>query len=841
MSLLLLLVALLTDPAPNRALVADAMHERGAAWPAELNALVSQSCGDCHSGPNDSALDFESLGRDLSDREAARMWVSVLDRATSGEMPPPESDRPDADTLAAGTAALRSHLIAAESARRSREGRVPIRRLTRREYENTLRDRLGVHLALAGELPPENRAARFDTLADSQGLSPVHIHAYLKAADRVVREGICLGPPSHMLQPSPVDYAHSPYIAMWLERPLRLGGQTIKVVGDSLVLFDGRPYTNRSDALGVRFAVAGRYRMRIVARSHQASTPVTLGVNRGAGGNGGMTLIGAYELSDEPRTIELVETFRPGDMFSLAALELDPDARGQFVFGAGPNGVEAYTGEGVQVDSLSLQGPLDESGEATWPPTSTRRMLPGVDARPQATSWKQVFGKPKPYVAELTQSQEEHVRQIVFEVGSMLFGRPLDGATIDRLAASVEFPPNDAAPERPHAVSEQWIESLAGPPLRRLLCDPRFLFLSGPAGPLDGYDLAARLSYFLRGSAADDELLAHAADASLTDPDVLAAQVDRLIDDPGFDRFVADFLDQWLGLDAIDATSPDSILYPEYDDLLRRAMLAETRAFFAATIRENRPIATLVDADFTFANGRLARHYGLAPLEGEQMRRVALPDGSVRGGLLTQASVLKVTANGTVTSPVKRGNFVLAAILGQPPSSPPAGIEAIEPDTRGATTVRDLLAKHQSDELCASCHRLIDPPGFALEAFDPIGGFRTSYRVSAAKAGDQPQLPAGVAVRRRLYRDGPAVDATGTTSSGEPFADVREYKRLLAAESEQIARHFVGSLIAYGTGGEVTLTDRDEVERILERNRAAGYPIRSLLHAVIASPIFMHR
>jgi hypothetical protein len=270
-------------------------------------------------------------------------------------------------------------------------------------------------------------------------------------------------------------------------------------------------------------------------------------------------------------------------------------------------------------------------------------------------------------------------------------------------------------------------------------------------------------------------------------------------------------------------------------------MLAEPRLFFRELIDRNLAARNFIKSDFTFVNRRLARHYGLPEVSGERMRRVKLPADSPRGGLMTQAGILKVTANGTLTSPVKRGHWVLASLLGTPPQPPPPTISALEPDIRGAVTIRETLAKHRDVASCASCHRHIDPPGFALESFDPIGGFRQRYRTTGKGDWTKERYLAAYHLGRPLYRRGLDVDASGSTASGEKFRGIRRFRDLLLKEEEQVARNFVSQLITYATGGEVQFADRAEVEQILASAKADGYLVRDLLHAVVQSRLFLNK
>jgi hypothetical protein len=283
---------------------------------------------------------------------------------------------------------------------------------------------------------------------------------------------------------------------------------------------------------------------------------------------------------------------------------------------------------------------------------------------------------------------------------------------------------------------------------------------------------------------------------------------------------------------------PDERLYPEYrrDDYLVDSMERETRAFLAAMVRENLPATSLVASTFTFVNDRLARHYDLPRVSGSELRRVELPDWSPHGGLLTQASVLKHTANGVTTSPVLRGVWAMEKLLGQPPPPPPKSVPAIEPDIRGAKTIRELLAKHTQSASCAGCHARFDPVGFALENFDVMGAWRDRYRGMERGEKVTGIDPAG---HPYTYFVAQSVDASGKLPSGEGFSDVRELKKLLAADPRQLGRGFLSHLLLHATGTPLRLADRAEFERILDLCAGDGYRIKDLVHALVQSRIFL--
>jgi FAD/FMN-containing dehydrogenase len=373
-----------------------------------------------------------------------------------------------------------------------------------------------------------------------------------------------------------------------------------------------------------------------------------------------------------------------------------------------------------------------------------------------------------------------------------------------------------------------------------VLCSPAFTTLEEKPGRLDDHALASRLSYFLWNSEPDAALRGLAQQGALHKPAVLRAQVDRLLGDASSQRFVDAFLDYWLDLRKVNVTSPDELLYADYylDDYLVESAAAETRQFFAELVRGDLPARNVIASDFVMVNERLAAHYSLPGVEGSQIRRVALPPDSVRGGLLTQASVLKVTANGTTTSPVVRGAWMMERILGKPVPPPPPGTPAVEPDIRGATTLRQQLEKHRTIQSCNACHAKIDPAGFALENFDVFGGWRDKYR-ALAEGEKAPGI--GKNGQRFAFRYIQPVDASGSLPDGQKFQDVRELKRLLLKDERQIARNLTNQLVVFATGAPVQFTDRPKVEAILDRAASKGYGVKSLIQLIIESELFRNK
>ena len=358
---------------------------------------------------------------------------------------------------------------------------------------------------------------------------------------------------------------------------------------------------------------------------------------------------------------------------------------------------------------------------------------------------------------------------------------------------------------------------------RAILCSPRFLTFIEKPGALDGHAIASRLSYMLWNSMPDAELRGLADAGKLLDYKVRHAQVERLLSDPKSERFIASFSDQWLNLKEIDFTTPNRRLYPSFDPIVQESMLAETRAFLSELLRDDAPITNLIQSDFAMLNERLARFYGLGelPIEpGRGLQRIKLGGDRPRGGLITQGSVLKVTADGTTTSPVVRGVWVGERILGLHIPPPPANVPAVEPDIRGAVSIRDQLDKHRNSASCAACHVKIDPPGFALESFDPVGLWRTKY----GKKGNAAK-----------------VDPSGETPEGDRFAGIRDWKAIYLKRPDALTANLAKQLLTYATGAEPRFSDRPDIAKIVDQARGEGYGMREILHAVVASEAFLNK
>lgn len=637
----------------------------------------------------------------------------------------------------------------------------------------------------------------------------MHVRSYLNAADIALDAAIRLGPRPESRR-FEVDYAKSELLAQ-MSASRDQGGGVTKMLDDAVVSFfdSSSTYLMHSKSEGYVVPEAGRYRVTIDAYPYQANSPVVLTVYRGTMQTLHVAsldeLIASFDLIEPQGSVVDVTTYlKPGMVVSPSVSDLDFSMNmGSYTPG---NGVENFPGEGVAIRSMAIEGPLHD----VWPPTSTREILRGIDFD---QSGKLLLSKPA----------ADHVYEIVERFAQRAFRRPLTEGEA-KLYADLATPLIEEG--RP------FIEALRVS-LRAILTAPSFLFQDGPAGDLNDYQLASRLSYFLWRSLPDDVLLAAAESGRLSESAELAYQVERMLQDPKSRRFVNDFAGQAYRLYEMKATAPDSKLYPEYDDRLGQAAKLETELFLAELIQENLGIDNLVDSDFTFLNRRLAKHYMVPGIEGQHMRKVTLPEDSVRGGLLTQASIHKITANGTSTSPIPRGNFVLDNFLGRPAPPPPPNVDGVEPDTRGTTTIREQLSAHRSNPICASCHRNIDPPGFALESFNPIGGLRGSYRFLGEPAFEGAFAPIEM---------GLPVDASGITTDGKTFEGFADYQQiLLEYELDSVAYNFVSQLIAFGTGATIEFADQSEVDRIVSESKEHNYPMATMIYKVVDSDLFRRR
>ena len=757
----------------------------------ELQPLLTAHCIDCHAGKDaEGHFDLTDLGDDLSDRETARRWVLVHDRMVKGEMPPQGEPQIATAKKSAAIKTLSTVLMRADRARSN----VVLRRLNRTEYEATIRELFGIEVRVKNMLPLDTPTDGFDNVGEGLAVSAEAMQAYLRAADATL--DAVFGPPT-----KPKYIRHETNL---LDQKDHLGnsfiahrfGEMFRKTKDGVIIFQSRYCPSNLVNFARLRAPAGTYHVKIRVRAVQSKEPVTLRIYGGDTivGRREMHLVGYYDIPPEKwttvefkdRLVEPNGTFLP-KCYGTEGTRKDADT---------------YPNPGLEIGDITIEGPIEE-----WPPLSRSRLLGEVDLKTGTVS---------------------DVNAILERVLPRAFRRPVDPGEVTPIL-------NLAKSELDNGGSFEVALRLA---LKAALCSPEFLFLEEPGGDvLSQHALASRLSYFLWSSMPDEELLSLAVAGKLDHPMVLRGQVDRLLNSPKANAFTINFTAQWLSLKDIDFTTPDQKLYPEFDELLKISMVEETQQFFKEMLCEDLSVMNIVDSDFLVVNERLAKHYGIDGVEGQEFRKVTLPADSVRGGIMTQASILKVTANGSNSSPVIRGVWVLENIMGTPVPPPPPNIPAVEPDIRGTTTLREQLAKHRNIDSCAICHVKIDPAGFALENFDVIGGWRDDYRTLGE--GRRPDVKRAPFTHDWVsYKLGRPVDATGQTPDGQPFNDIRRFKELLADDVDQITTGLTKKLLTYSMGRTVGFSDRPAIMEIVEKVSNQQYGLRSLIHEIVQSPTF---
>jgi uncharacterized protein DUF1592/uncharacterized protein DUF1588/uncharacterized protein DUF1587/uncharacterized protein DUF1585/uncharacterized protein DUF1595/cytochrome c len=826
--------------------------------------FLEANCFACHdSKAKKGNLDLSTLKLEPGDAGNYALWVKVHDRVRDREMPPKQMPQPDDESRASFLKQIAQPLIEVDQARTRREGRSTWRRMNRYEYESTLRDLLGAPWLQVKEILPEDgEAFRFNKVGDALDVSHVQMSRYLSAAEEALRQVMApeTAEPVYKTeryyareQPAFVSKVAFSQFNTAPERAVfpMIGNEADLSVmklkkGDPMTVGAADPDKREQEGMGlvassyepieIRFnkfkaPASGLYKLRIKAHSFW-SAPMSEekwwkpSREKLSAGRTDEPIVLYAEIP--PRTVRRIGAFtvKPEagvyevEAYLLKGETIRPDAVRFFRSrppGSWHNPLAEKDGQpGVAFRWMEADGPIKEefSGKGR------RLMFGDLPCNDKAKGGPQIVSK-NPHA-----DAERLLRNFVQKA----YRRPTVDSDIQEFVKLA-----DTAIKSGANFTDAMITAYSA-----VLCSPAFITMEEKPGTLDDYALASRLSYFLWNSEPDQTLQDLAKRGALKKTSTLRAQTERMLNDDKSRRFTEAFLDYWLDLRKINNTSPDAVLYSDYvlDDYLIESVVAETRTFFQELVRGNLPSRNLVASDFVIVNDRLGALYGLPGVKGVEFRKVQLPSDSVRGGLLTQASVLKVTANGTTTSPVLRGAWIMERILGKPAPPPPPGIPSVEPDIRGATTIREQLEKHRSQKSCNVCHAKIDPAGFALENFDVLGGWRDRYRA----LGDGNKVPgyakSGQPFEFHLTQP---VDASGTLPGGGRFQDVRELKRLILQDERQIARNLVNQLIIYSTGAPVRFGDRPIVEGILDRAAASSYGIKSLIEAIIESELFRNK
>jgi mono/diheme cytochrome c family protein len=807
-----LLLWLAFAPSPWRA--------QGAQSPTDFDRSVqpflARTCYQCHNAELKSGgLNLEGLQKPSSITQNREIWERVLRKLRTGEMPPKGVPRPNPEELKTVISWIEAEVDRADRLAKPDPGRVTVRRLNRAEYNNTVRDLLGVDLHPADNFPQDDSGYGFDNIGDVLSLSPVLMEKYLAAAERVARAAV-FG--QEQMQPTMVK--------------LRSTGQRIIPSRKPLFDYDSTGLT-LPNAIHIthRFPVDGEYILRVF-------------------------LGGSRPVGSEPFLIALWI-----DGKQIQSIELDPTQTASFdeverqdlggkvqefrtKVSAGEHWVAAsilrlYEGlparyQGPNPSRIPPLPPRQFKRPENLPPSQIEEIRKRFEARTEAIEKAPVndarlssFEIGGPYNQATGPSAESlkkiytcgHVNgrhqtgcvhKIVADLARRAFRRPVSAEEVDKLASFVSL-----VQKQGDSFEEGLCQSL-----QAMLVSPHFLFriehgrrstAAVDSQALSDHEFATRLSYFLWSSMPDDELMRLADQHALRKPAVLEGQIRRMLKDPRSHALVENFGGQWLELRKLESVKPDRQRFPDFDEYLRMSMRRETELFFENLVQQDRSILDFIDAEYTFINERLAKLYQIPNVKGPEFRKVVLASETQRGGVLTQAGILTVSSYATRTSPVLRGKWILEKILNAPPPPPLPDVPNLDESKIGsAASLRQQLEAHRQNATCASCHVRMDPLGFGLENFDAIGAWRT-------QDGKFP------------------IDASGMLPDGRSFKGPAELKTILKQDSSAFAEGVTEKLLIYGLGRGLESFDRPTVKQIVTRLAAANYRFSTLVIEIAGS------
>jgi hypothetical protein len=729
----------------------------------DVAPLVKKYCAECHgAGTQIAGLNVLAFPSEASVVKGRAVWEKIAQNLQSRHMPPaarPQPTQAERDRL---TGWIHGRLAEADCGLRD-PGRVTMRRLNRAEYNNTVRDLLGVDFHPADDFPSDDVGYGFDNIGDVLTMSPILMEKYLAAAEKIAGKAI--------VTPDP------PMARFEAERIPETGGDGVVNSFYRLLVSNGEVWVDYT------FPRDGEYLLQARVFGQQAGTEPAKMAFRLDGKD--LQAVDVPETEDAPKVYERREKLQAGKhRFSIAFLNdfYDPKSRD-------PKNKDRNLG----VDYLEVVGPLDAAPAEL--PESHRRLF---------------ISQPAPA------TKDERARKILQSFARRAYRRPVSAEEVERLVRVTRLA------EKEGESFERGIQL----GVEAALVSPQFLFRveldpapNNPQAkrPLNDYELASRLSYFLWSSMPDDALFSLAEKGQLRKPEVLEAQAKRMLRDPKARALVENFGDQWLTLRNLQNVNPDPSRFPDFNNDLRAAMLKETELFFESIVKEDRSVLDFLDGKYTFLNERLAKHYGIDWVKGDHFRRVVLT-GDQRAGILTQASILTVTSNPTRTSPVKRGKWVLEQILGTPPPPPPPNVPELKEgkDAMLTGTLRQRMEQHRKDPGCASCHSRMDPIGFGLENFDGVGAWRT-------KEGDLP------------------LDASGTLPDGKSFQGPLQLITILKEQKQQFVRSLTEKMLTYALGRGVEHYDRCNLDRMASVAATKGYRFSALVTEIVKSEPFRMR
>lgn len=833
-----------------------------------VQPFIAEHCLACHGAKTAKAgYRIDLLGDDFAVASAAEQWKEIIDRVNAGEMPPAERPRPDARQAAALTTWVNQQLRQIDLAAKNAGGRIPMRRLNRDEYANTVRDLLQLDelivRPLIEDLPADGQAEGFDRLGVALFFDQTQIERSLAVAAKLAARAIVTEPPKVnrlenrfdilRLKPAPEQVPVFPGFAHTIPR-----GAKDQIVHPTHIehIQGGPTYRRDYDGWGVvaHFAIGqvvtedGYYQFRIKAKAdnRERTAPNKFRLR--------------YALNS-PIQVEEEVTLDPSGVTEAVLFLRGPvggEVKGPQVFNMlwnhtekavirEPNYVKLFSqwtrlrglleraatnrAPQAEVDALKEERAAVEQALNAWTGVANiynpeleleklpRLLLESIEIEgPIQQEWPPASHK-RLFFAGDQRRDDAYVREIFARFLPRAYRRPVTDEEIESVVAIV----HDA-----RTTSQLPFHDALRVGLQRVLCAPGFLFLEEPLGdhveprPLTDYELASRLSYFLWSTMPDDELLTLATAGELHDPATVTAQVQRMLADSKSDQFVQNFAGQWLSVRDYGSIKP-AVEYKDYDLPLEEASRQEPFAFFAEVLNQDLPITSFIDSDFLIVNERLARHYGIAGVAGTEFRRVAIGPEHHRGGVLGMAGLMTYLADGTRTLPMRRGTWVLRELMNDPPNNPPPNAGEIQPNTGGKNlTLRQRLELHRRDEVCASCHFKLDAYGLALENYDAIGAWRERFNGEGFRGANAPVL-----------------DVSGSFADGRKFATLEEYKAGLMNDKDKFARALSTKMLTYALGRPVGYPDHALIDSLVGTLRDNDYRIHSLIHAIVASEPFM--
>ena len=804
-------------------------------------------CAECHLGDAPEA-DFSVARRDLSTDFSGvatrRQWREVLNVLNAHSMPPEESPQPSDQARAAVVDWITAQVTTAERAARATS---PIlRRLNRSEYRNTIRDLVGIDFDVSG-FPQDPPAGGFDNNGGALTLSPLQMELYLDAAEAILNRAIVEGE-----QPQPVRWRFDPVegsagdrVRMRIDErnnPIVNGGNNIHQ--DNWVMIHHPSWDKTVNARDFRLPAAGEYviRMKLAGRTPSREQVVATASDILAERRDEQDAKDPDRITQHAEQFERdLEHFRSDRMYDYGP----PRAKLVLQLGSQPRTVAEFDVEGTTEAAQLIEQRVRCSTESVGITVEYAYEIPAVlenfwmqrrdaFARPELlVDWIEIEGPLSPqwppashtqllFASPLRESDPNaYAAAVLKRFMGQAFRRPVEAAEVAQLLPLFE------EAHRSGASFEEAIRQ----PLMAVLTSPHFLYLVEPAAEpatqrsLSTHELASRLSYFLWSSHPDQQLRDLALTGDLSSPTVLLEQVNRMLADSKAEALIDNFAGQWLRLREVGANPPAKDLYPRYDRHLEMSLPEESKAYLREFLTHDLDVREMLASDFVTINERLARFYGIPNVRGDAFRRVSVPPGVQRGGLMTQAAMLTITSNGTRTSPVKRGTWVLRTLLGDDPGLPVANAGEISPDVPGIdkATVRQRLEAHRSLAQCARCHARIDPLGFALENYDASGEWR---------------LQEGFGYKGRIGRNDPMIDASGELPDGTAINGVEGLQAALLANSDAFVTALSRAMLTYALGRELTLADEPAVTEIVNTLTAKKASLRDLIQAIVTSTPF---